>query len=147
MIITCNISHLESRCNERGYTLEEVVKCIISRNGNICVVDTNSEFYPMKPKPGYPKTIEIQNHQGPGTELKKLLSYIGIVSTETCSCNNRAKLMDEMEAKEPGWCEKNMETILGWLKEESAKRGLPFLEIVARSIVKLAIKRAKKNIK
>jgi hypothetical protein len=43
------------------------------------------------------------------------------------------------------WCEKNIDTIVGWLKEEATKRGLPFIEIIARIIIKLAIKRAKKN--
>jgi hypothetical protein len=54
-------------------------------------------------------------------------------------------MMDQMESKEPGWCEKNIDTIVGWLKEEATKRGLPFIEIIARIIIKLAIKRAKKN--
>ncbi len=82
---------------------------------------------------------------GPGTQLKSLLSMLGITSNKKCSCKNRALMMDQMESKEPGWCEKNIDTIVGWLKEEATKRGLPFIEIIARSIIKLAIKRAKKK--
>lgn len=147
MIINCNISYLKERCDERGYTLEEVSPCIISADGENCTIDTESEFYPKHPKIGYQKLSSVVQNRGPGTELKKILSYIGITATPTCSCNDRARRMDEMEAKEPGWCTKNMDTIIGWLREESEKRGLPFVEIVARGIVNLAIKRAKKNIK
>ena len=53
--------------------------------------------------------------------------------------------MDIMEKEEPGWCEKNIDTIIDWLREEAQKRGLPFIEIIARGLVKLAIKRANKN--
>lgn len=84
---------------------------------------------------------------GPGTELKKLLSKIGIKSSPDCSCNYRAQQMNNMEQQQPGWCIKNMDTIIEWLREESEKRGLPFIEMIARGIVKLAIKRAKKKIK
>lgn len=80
---------------------------------------------------------------GPGTELKKLLSKIGIVSKPNCSCNQRARIMDQNEKKEPGWCEKNIETICNWLQEEANKRKLPFL----RSAGKILIRRAISNYK
>lgn len=86
--------------------------------------------------------IEIPQ-EGVGTELKKLLSKIGIKATENCSCNHRAKLLD-MNGIE--WCENNMETIIGWLKEESERRNLPFIEYVAKTLIKRAIKNYKKQI-
>ena len=79
---------------------------------------------------------------GPGTELKALLSKIGIRSSPTCSCNKRAKTMDE---KGIAWCEQNVETICDWLAEESAKRKLPFLRAAGKVIINMAIKRAKKH--
>lgn len=78
---------------------------------------------------------------GAGTELKKLLSRIGITATPTCSCNKRARTMDENGI---AWCEENIETIVGWLREEAAKRKLPFVDMAGRAIVQLAIRRAKK---
>jgi hypothetical protein len=141
-MITCHRKFLEARCIERGYTLDEVMPCVISQNGDEWTIDINHPQYPSNPKIKINKKLS-----GPGTELKKILSYIGITATPTCSCNDRARRMDEMEAKEPGWCTKNMDTIITWLREESEKRGLPFIEIVARGMVNLAIKRAKKNIK
>ena len=76
-----------------------------------------------------------------GTELKALLSRIGIVATPNCSCNKRAAIMD---ASGPAWCAENIETIVGWLREEAAKRGLPFFDTVARALIRTAIFRARR---
>jgi hypothetical protein len=76
---------------------------------------------------------------GPGTELQKLLGRIGLGEKSSCQCKSRARLMD---AKGPEWCRDNLDTIVGWLREEAQKRGLPFLETGARLMVKLAIRRA-----
>jgi hypothetical protein len=82
---------------------------------------------------------------GPGTELKALLKRVGIVANPGCSCNLRARAMDEMEAKEPGWCAANIDTIVGWLREEAGKRGLPFLDLPGRLLVKRAIANARRK--
>lgn len=82
---------------------------------------------------------------GPGTELKKLLGKFGIEATPTCSCNSKAKLMDQKEASDPGWCEKNIDTIVGWLRDEAAKRKLPFFNFAGKMLVKRAINNYKKN--
>lgn len=82
---------------------------------------------------------------GPGTELKKLLKKFGIEATPTCSCNSKAKLMDQKEANDPGWCEKNIDTIVGWLKDEASKRKLPFFNFVGKMLVQRAINNYKKN--
>lgn len=91
---------------------------------------------PRPPQPATPK---------PGSELKLLLSKVGILANPDCSCNNHSRAMDDMEAKEPGWCEKNMETICDWLQEEATKRKLPFVRVVARLLVKRAIANAKRK--
>jgi hypothetical protein len=78
---------------------------------------------------------------GPGTELKKLLKTIGITATPNCSCNARARTMD---ANGCDWCEDNIDTIVGWLREEAAKRGLPFLDAAGRLLVRRAIRNARK---
>jgi hypothetical protein len=78
---------------------------------------------------------------GPGTELKKLLKLIGITATPNCSCNARARTMD---ANGCDWCEANLETIVGWLREEATKRRLPFLDAAGRMLVKRAINNARK---
>lgn len=80
---------------------------------------------------------------GPGTELKKLLARVGITATPNCSCNARARAMDANEAREPGWCEAHLDEIVGWLREEAEKRGLPFLDVAGRILVRQAIRNAK----
>jgi hypothetical protein len=78
---------------------------------------------------------------GPGTELKKLLSHVGIAATTNCSCNARAR---EMDIRGADWCEANIDTIVGWLREEATKRGLPFLDAAGRLLVSRAIRNARK---
>lgn len=78
---------------------------------------------------------------GPGTELKRMLKLVGIAASPNCSCNARAR---EMDAKGCDWCEKNIDTIVGWLRQEAAKRRLPFLDLPARMLVKRAIRAARK---
>jgi hypothetical protein len=79
---------------------------------------------------------------GVGSILKSLLKKIGITATPNCSCNRRAAEMDKLG---PQWCRDNMDKIVAWLKEEAARRGLPFIEAAARQLVKLAIWRASKS--
>ena len=84
-------------------------------------------------------TLE-DNPNGPGTILSGMLSTIGIKSTANCSCRRHAL---EMNEKGPDWCNENMSTILEWLKEESSKRKLPFVESLAKMLVKRAIRQSK----
>jgi len=82
--------------------------------------------------------------RGPGTELKKLLARVGITATPDCDCNARAAEMDRREQDSPGWCEANLDTIVGWLREQAEARGLPFLDAVGRLLVLRAIRNARK---
>jgi hypothetical protein len=152
-MISCQLKHLEARCRERGYTLDEVRDCILSEDGDQITVDEIHPAYPAKPKQGFvpPVARAVQPSQppaptsGPGTELKKLLKRVGITATPNCSCNARARRMDEEEAKEPGWCEAHLDEIVGWLREEATKRGLPFLDAAGRVLVRRAISNARKE--
>ena len=83
-----------------------------------------------------PSDTDLGN--GPGTELKKLLSWFA-VDTPTCECLSRARLMNTWG---PQGCRDNMSTILVWLHEEALNRGLPFVKMVAQQLVLLAISRA-----
>jgi len=135
-MIQCRFSDLEARCKQRGYTLDEVRPCIVSEDGEKITVD---EAHPSYPRP---KRLPVPRQGGTGTELKALLSKIGIRSSPTCSCNKRAKTMDENGIE---WCEQNVETICDWLAEESAKRKLPFVRLAGKAIIHMAIRRAKKG--
>jgi hypothetical protein len=81
---------------------------------------------------------------GPGTELKALLKdWLGIQASPNCSCNARARQMDEWG---PDLCEQNIPTIVGWLEEQATARKLPFVRFAAEQAVKLAIRRARKKV-
>lgn len=82
---------------------------------------------------------------GPGTELKALLKKVGINASPNCSCNARARKMNEMEQKEPGWCEAHIDEIVGWLREEATKRKLPFIDAAGRLLVRRAIANARRK--
>lgn len=77
---------------------------------------------------------------GVGTELKRILETFGI-TTGSCNCTYHEKLMN---AKGPDWCAANVDMIVGWLKEEATKRGLPFVTFAVRLLVMEAIRQARK---
>jgi len=79
---------------------------------------------------------------GPGTELKRLLSRIGIKAEPGCKCLARAEEMDRMGCD---WCEANVPLIVGWLREEATKRSLLFLDAAGTVIVRRAISNARRR--
>lgn len=88
----------------------------------------------------YPKTLEeFPNH--PGTVLSKMIKSLGIQMTDSCSCRKHAL---EMNDKGNEWCEQNIDTIVGWLREEATRRKLPFIDAIGKMFVSRAIKKSKK---
>lgn len=78
---------------------------------------------------------------GPGTELKKLLASIGIHATPTCKCNKMAKKMNE-------WGQESLnhiEEIVDVMEETAKARGLPFVRLGGKALVRLACMRARHN--
>ena len=61
--------------------------------------------------------------------------------TAGCSCRRHAL---EMNAQGNDWCEQNIDTIVGWLRDEAKRRKLPFIDAVGSLIVKRAIKKSRK---
>lgn len=150
------------RAWQRGYTPGEIRGCLVKGLGNgVFEVDTLHPDYPALKK-GAPVTKFLRDYlndsqdafpgeqiatgkpvqaSGPGTELKKLLRRVGIVASANCSCNAKARTMDVNGCD---WCESNIETIVGWLREEAGKRRLPFVDVAGRLLVKRAIRNARK---
>ena len=102
------------------------------------------------PPPGVIRSCGGESHRpsspppagGPGTEIKKLLARVGITATPDCACNARAAEMDRQGVE---WCEANIDTIVGWLREQAEARGLPFLDLAGRLLVRRAIGNARKT--
>jgi len=122
-VITCHKDHLIARCKERGYLLKDVMPCVVHTDGDQWTIDTAHDAYPRI--------------KGAGTKLKTILGWFFIRAKGGCKCNDRAKVMDE---NGPQWCRDNLETIVGWLREEAENRRLPFIEFAARQAVLQAIK-------
>ena len=137
MIVKCHISQLEARCDERGYTLAEVMPCVVLNDGKGSIsVDVDHASYPRRSR--IPQ---------PGAELKKLLASwpLNITADPQCECMNRAAEMDRNERTTPGWCESNVDTIVGWMRAEANERGLPFLDVAGRMLVRRAIRNARRE--
>jgi hypothetical protein len=89
-MISCHISHLEQRCRERGYTLDEVRPCIVSEDGNVVTVDETHPAYP-RARPGL------------GDMVAAGLSAIGITKERVsalaggdCGCSKRQEQLNEL---------------------------------------------------
>lgn len=60
-MISCHINHLEARCRQRGYTLDEVRPCIVSEDGDTITVDVDHPAYPRHTKPGVSLLTKAKN--------------------------------------------------------------------------------------
>jgi len=80
--------------------------------------------------------------RGPGTVLHDMLGRFGIHIKPGCACKAR---MEQMNKWGCDGCEANIETIVEWMKEEAAARGLPYLSTVGRMLVRRAIHNARKE--
>jgi hypothetical protein len=140
-MISCHRKLLEARCRERGYTLDEVMPCVVSQNGDEWTIDTESEFYPRVSR--LPEPAATPTH-GPGTELSKLLKRLGIEPTPTCQCRAKAA---EMDAWGPDECSRpeRIDEVVAVMRAEAEARGLPFLDLAGRLLVRRAIANARRN--
>jgi hypothetical protein len=140
-MITCHRLHLESRCVERGYTLDEVLPCVVSQDGDEWTIDVEHPAYPRASR--LPESPATPAH-GPGTELSKLLKRFGIEPTPTCSCRAKAAQMDAWGCDE---CSKpeRIDEVVAVMRAEAEARGLPFLDIAGRVLVRRAIANARRN--
>lgn len=88
----------------------------------------------------FPRTME-EDPNGPGTVLSTMIKTLGIHMSDSCSCRRHAIAMNE---KGNDWCEQNIDTVVGWLREEAKRRGLPFVDMIGKVMVNRAIKKSRK---
>jgi hypothetical protein len=74
-----------------------------------------------------------ESNKGPGTTLKKLLSWF-VEQPADCQCPNRVRIMD---AWGPDKCLENLPTILNWLRDSAHRKGIRYSEYVISTTVKL----------
>lgn len=80
------------------------------------------------------------NRGGVGTELEKVIMWLGIDEPAGCRCGAYAR---QLNAMGPEWCEANQDVILDHLQNTSREFNLPFVRFAARGILKLAISRSR----
>lgn len=92
-MIICSIKQLEDRCNQRGYTLEQVAACIVSRDGDTITVDETHQAYPRQRK-------------GLGDHVADGLAAVGITKERVskvlgrdCGCKKRQELLNKIGQK------------------------------------------------
>lgn len=51
--IQCDTLFLVARSHERGYTLDEVMPCVVAQDGDLWTIDVDHPSYPRTPKPGH----------------------------------------------------------------------------------------------
>jgi len=81
---------------------------------------------------------------GPGTELSKLLKRVGINPTPTCQCRAKQQQMDLWGCDE---CSKpeRIDQVVAVMRAEAEARGLPFLDVAGRLLVRRAIANARRT--
>lgn len=96
-----------------------------------------------------PESIRVCNRQppsvsGPGTELSNLLRRFGINPTPTCQCRAMSQKMDQWGCDE---CERpeRIAEVVAVMRAEAEARGLPFLDVAGRMLVRRAIQNARRN--
>jgi hypothetical protein len=76
-MIKCHRSHLEDRCRERGYSLEEAMPCVFAQAGDEWTIDVDHKAYPRVPRiPVRPHAIaeEMPVRSSPGF-LEKVKNF------------------------------------------------------------------------
>lgn len=96
-MIECQLSDLVARCVERGYALDDVISCIISRDGDSITVDEMHPSYP-RPRPGLGDMVAI-GLGAVGITKARVEAVVG----GPCGCSERQAAINAMAAKYLGF--------------------------------------------
>ena len=144
MILAMQRDQFDALCKARNAIPEDCQACITKTAGVTCFVDTTHHAYPGLGNPSLFQPLSAFYRPClAGTALRSLLGRFGISAEKSgCQCKDRAAYMDSAGCD---WVEANVETVVGWLREEATKRGLPFLDAVGLMLVKRAVSNARRN--
>lgn len=87
--------------------------------------------------------VGVKPQQGPGTELKKLISWF-YSPNKKCKCDTRIQKMNKWG---PDECERREVTILRWLKHSAVIARVPYFESAAKMLLATAIDRYRKKVR
>jgi hypothetical protein len=89
-MIRCHLRHLEARCRQRGYTLDEVRACVVSQDGDQITVDETHPAYP-RAKPGLGDMVAA-GLAAVGITKERVSKAIG----KPCGCAKRQERLNEL---------------------------------------------------
>ena len=93
-MIHCRLAHLEARCKERGYSLDEVRPCIVSQDGDRITVDETHPAYPRRRKPGLGDMVAA-GLSAVGITKERVSKAIG----RPCGCGKRQDALNKLGRK------------------------------------------------
>lgn len=93
-MIHCHRRHLEARCRQRGYTLEQVRSCIVSEDGDRLVVDETHPVYP-RAKPGLGDMV-ASGLAAVGITKERAQAVASAVGVKDCGCRKRQQRLNEL---------------------------------------------------
>jgi len=117
----------------------DICKLVAEGNGSRCEVC--GEWWGVSPRAmvvcGTKRCRAEPPPYGAGSRLSAMLKRIGIEPSSGCKCKSIAS---EMDMNGPEWCLENIDRITGVMRDEAEQRGLPFSNLVARALVKHAVR-------
>jgi hypothetical protein len=96
-MITCRLSHLDARCRQRGYTLDEVRPCIVRQHGDLIVVDETHPAYP-RAKPGLGDMVAA-GLAAVGITKERAQAVATAVGVKDCGCKKRQERLNQLGRK------------------------------------------------
>ena len=96
-MIRCRLHHLEARCRERGYTLEQVRACIVSQDGDTITVDETHPAYP-RAKPGLGDMVAA-GLDAIGVTKERVQAVASAVGVKDCGCAKRQAALNRLGEK------------------------------------------------
>jgi len=93
-MIRCHIRHLEARCRQRGYTLDQVRGCIVAQDGDQITVDETHAAYP-RATPGLGDMVAA-GLSAVGITPERVSKALGV---EDCGCKKRQETLNQFGRK------------------------------------------------
>jgi len=96
-VITGPRSNFEARCRQRGYTLEQVLPCIVSQDGDTITVDETHPSYP-RAKPGLGDMVAA-GLDAIGVTKERAQAVASKVGIKDCGCKKRQEALNNLGRK------------------------------------------------
>lgn len=93
-MIRCRLRHLEARCRQRGYTLEQVRPCIVHESAGWIVVDETHPSYPHA-RPGLGDMVAA-GLAAVGITKERVQAVAAAVGVKDCGCKKRQEKLNEL---------------------------------------------------